>query len=731
MLKQRKIKIRILLIFGVTIIFASSITPLIMMAVDNVRSLGSFAMHVGGQSIKRGSTLLFLEKVKAKASVYSEAFSQAEKYINIFQAQMDLVIEQLQYYAHPDKKNMEYLSSLRRKDPNSIIRSNNKNDVNFWYWGHKTELPGRVKRDLDCFSLYYPFIKKIGLRNKFFFSSWLQLFNDKFIISYYNTSKSLNIPNRIGLESFSNTYNSGNGKWTPLYRDISGCLISSITKSVYDEKNNNIGRVGIDIDIDGLIKDAESYKIIDEKLLSCDVMDKPIKPFSFIMNKDYGIISFPIEYYNTFGFASPGVLLSQEPLKLKLGDSKHEEISGLPDIMKKTKSGYTVLDFDDKGEYVMAFAHIEANDWTLAVVVPLDYLLGAVRETKAEIKVITRDLMFALAIMAVMFFIVAVFLILVVFKEYLMTPINSLTVGIAGVIKSKFKKRLEEEGAPEIVDLSKTFNNMTSELNKYMDGLKKEIEVREKIEIELNTARKIQEALMPSTTKIFENRNFDLHAGVLPASFVAGDFYDYFFVSKNKLAILVGDVSGKGVSSAFYMTIVRSVVRDICQQESADPAVAVTKINKILFQEYKVDMFVSLVLVYYNVDTGTIQYVNAGHPDMLLVKADGKSKGIERNVGLILAFAENTEYKSVSFNLEFNETLILYSDGILEAYNDDLLFFRKHLMEFLKKSYILPVEALCDKVLNEVEKNENQKRDDDFTLLVFRRVHGGIKPTEN
>ena len=732
MLKQKRIKIRLLLILGVTIIFASSITPLIMMAVDNVRSLGGFAIKVGGHSIEKGSALLFLERVKAKASEYSETFTQAEKYASIFQAQMNSVMNMLPYYAYPNKKNIEYLTSLERNTINSIIRSKNKDNVNFWYWGGGKKLSKKAKNNLDCFSLYYPFIKKIGSQNKFFFSTWILYFPDKILLSYYNDHSDIpKMPNRMGLESYLNTYDYEDGKWTPIYRDVTGHTICTFSKFLFDSRKKYIGRIGIDVNIDKLISDVENYKMVKRKGLTDITTKKPIKSFSFILNDDLEIVNFPVEYYNIFGFNANNLSLNQDQSSVKFNESKYTEIVNLAKIMKKTDDGYTVLNFDNNGKYVVTFAHIKANKWTMGVVVPIEYLLEAVRETKAEISIITRDLMFALAIMAVMFFIVAVFLILVVFKEYLMNPIYNLTAGIAGVIKSSFKKRLDEDGAPEIVDLSKTFNKMTAELTMYMNGLKEEIEAREKTETELQTARKIQEALLPSTTKIFENRNFNLFAGVLPATFVSGDFYDYFFVSKNKLAFLIGDVSGQGVSSAFYMTIVRSIVRDTCQQESDDPADAVKKINKLLYQEYKVDMFVSLVLVYYDVLTGDIQYVNAGHPDILLVRSNGACKDIERNEGLILAFAENSEYISSSFKLKFNESLVLYSDGILETYNDDLLYFREDLIKLLNKNYLLSVETLCKEILNKIDVGKNEKRDDDFTLLIFRREHGGIKAAES
>lgn len=731
MFKNRRIKIRYLLIIGITIIFASSIIPLIMISVDSVRGLGEFATNVGGRAIEKGSTLLFLERVKAKSEEYSKAFLLAEKYVDILQVQMNTAYSQLEYYAYPDTDHIDYLKTLKSNNDN-VIEGHSHDGVHFWYWGDNTGIPDDVAKDIDFFSMYFPFITEIGKENKYFSSSWFDFIADKILFAHYSFNPEM--PNRSEFSNYMKNFRYDPDKWTPIYKDISGKVITTISKTVYSKEKKAVGKVGIDINVDNIIQDSmdsvNTELIIKNKSTLLPKDNKSLleeyEPFTFILNENMHVIKFPVKYYKNFGLNLAGMMYGGGIPRYKFGKHKFPQIVKLLDDMKKNSSGYDILEFKDGQDYLVAYSRMSANNWILGVVLPLDYLLDPVKKTKAEIEIITRDLMFALAIMALMFFIIAVFLMLVVFKEYLMNPINNLTKGINDIIKAKFKGCLVIDGAPEITDLAETFNHMTEELNVYMDNLKNEIKDRERVESEMQTARKIQEALLPRITDIFLNRDFDINAKVIPAKTVAGDFYDYFFVTKDRLAFLVGDVSGKGVSSAFYMTLARSIVRDCCQQESIDPAKAVTNINKILFDEYKADMFVSMVLIYYDVNTGEGRYVNAGHPDVVLINEEGVCGDLAREEGLILAFSEDSEYRSVPFKLDYNEILVLYSDGILEPYNDDLGYFRAELIKLLNENYTLSIKEFSKNVISKIKEKDREDREDDFTLLIFRREHGGI-----
>jgi len=133
------------------------------------------------------------------------------------------------------------------------------------------------------------------------------------------------------------------------------------------------------------------------------------------------------------------------------------------------------------------------------------------------------------------------------------SPILKLKDAVEKLGKGNFDTHVKEEGTNETIQLARTFNNLGKDLKDYIAKLEEEISQRKQMESEINVARKIQKPQLPNTTKEFIRNEFSLYADLLPAKNVAGDFYDFFYLNKEKtkLAVLIGDVSGKGVPAAF------------------------------------------------------------------------------------------------------------------------------------------------------------------------------------
>ena len=301
-------------------------------------------------------------------------------------------------------------------------------------------------------------------------------------------------------------------------------------------------------------------------------------------------------------------------------------------------------------------------------------------------------------------------------------PIVKLRDEVKKFSKGKFNSKIEEKGNVEIIDLIKSFNSLGDELDLYMNNLKKEVAEREKLESEIKIAAQIQMSNLPTITSEFIRPEFSLTAKLSPAQFAAGDFYDFFYISKNIIALVIADVSGKGITAAFYMSMVKATLSSISRHETS-PAIAMKKTNHIVSENNMKSMFVTTFLMFYEIDSGKITYANAGHHDTVVfdvkdnkIRTFGQCKNISMGILPHISFAKKTD------KLEIGDTLILYTDGATEAVNSkDEMFGEEKLFEIISDNIEKPVEKLSDCISDSVRKYEEGELFDDLTLLVFRR----------
>jgi len=189
------------------------------------------------------------------------------------------------------------------------------------------------------------------------------------------------------------------------------------------------------------------------------------------------------------------------------------------------------------------------------------------------------------------------------------------------------------------------------------------------LEKELSIARSIQESIIPHQfTPIPEIHSFEILGTTVPAQQVGGDFFDFFKLADNRLGFLIGDVSGKGIPAALFMTMTRAVMRTVAQRYNS-PQDCLKEANRILCMDNDTSMFVTLLYGILNPATGEIQLSNAGHNPPYLLAADRTLSEIARNEGVPLGVDENTPFMEHRIRLNKSDCLILYTDGITEATN--------------------------------------------------------------
>ncbi|WP_176011731.1 SpoIIE family protein phosphatase [Victivallis sp. Marseille-Q1083] len=224
-------------------------------------------------------------------------------------------------------------------------------------------------------------------------------------------------------------------------------------------------------------------------------------------------------------------------------------------------------------------------------------------------------------------------------------------------------------GHDEIATLSRTFQHMQSALTDYLRQLKTTTAAREKIESELQIARTIQKWLLPELQSPYTVKGeFSLFAELFAAKAVGGDLFDFFFLSERKLCFTIGDVSGKGVPAALFMAVVQTLHRGLARPE-LDCGQIMTRINATLAKNNEMMMFVTCFLATLDLESGVLEYCNAGHNRPLLRQADGRTlHWIQELHGPPLAISDHL-YSCSRLIMQPREEIFLYTDGITEAHN--------------------------------------------------------------
>ena len=222
-------------------------------------------------------------------------------------------------------------------------------------------------------------------------------------------------------------------------------------------------------------------------------------------------------------------------------------------------------------------------------------------------------------------------------------------------------------GFREISNLSLSIDTMEKDMVEYIDNLTVITRERERISAELALASSIQEDSVPNEFPAFPDRKeFDIYASMEPAREISGDFYNFFLIDDDHLAMVIGDVSGKGVPASLFMMATNIVLTGRAHMGGL-PEDILTWVNHALYDHNKSDMFVSVWLGILEISTGKLRAVNAGHEFPALKKPDGQFELFRDKHGVILAAWDGVRYKGYEIQLEPGSKLFVYTDGIPEA----------------------------------------------------------------
>ena len=268
---------------------------------------------------------------------------------------------------------------------------------------------------------------------------------------------------------------------------------------------------------------------------------------------------------------------------------------------------------------------------------------------------------------------VALLLYMILVKWMVLNPVEKLSQFTTNIIKSgNFeKKKIELKTRDEIEDLGQSFNFMIEQLEDYIENLTNVTAEKERIGAELNVATHIQSSMLPCIFPAFPDRDeLDIYATMTPAKEVGGDFYDFFMVDERHIAIVMADVSGKGVPAALFMVIGKTLIKDHTQP-GRDLGEVFTEVNNILCESNDNGMFITAFEGVLDLVTGEFRYVNAGHEKPFIYRKNGEYEAYETNAGFVLAGLEDIEYQEQKVNLSIGDKIFQYTDGVTEAVNKD------------------------------------------------------------
>ena len=291
----------------------------------------------------------------------------------------------------------------------------------------------------------------------------------------------------------------------------------------------------------------------------------------------------------------------------------------------------------------------------------------------------------------------------------------------------------------EIGQVSRAFSQMVEAIQKNVTALKASLARQHSIEGELNAAREIQAGMLPMSENGFQGEGFEAAAIMQAAKEVGGDLFDVQHLPDGREAFILGDVSGKGVSAALFMSVTLTLVRTALA-EGLPPAAVMKKVNDQLSLNNPNCMFVTLWIGILDPKTGRLDYANGGHcaPAVIPASPDGELRWLRDVSGPLVGVMDLADFTDLSTELQPGETCVVYTDGVSEAMNEERKLFgeegivkglehlRAEALEAKAQGSGLPTltpQGVVDQLMSSIiEHRGRAEQSDDITMLVFQRT---------
>lgn len=314
-----------------------------------------------------------------------------------------------------------------------------------------------------------------------------------------------------------------------------------------------------------------------------------------------------------------------------------------------------------------------------------------------------------------------------IIKRRVSRPVEDLTEDAKRFANSEdgYKKEnitsLDIHTGDEIEELYHATKFMQENLIEYMENLVHVTAEKERIGAELNVATQIQADMLPRIFPPYpERQEFDIYASMNPAKEVGGDFYDFFLVDDDHLALVIADVSGKGVPAALFMVIAKTLIKNRTMQ-GGSPGEILADVNDQLLEGNEAELFVTVWLTIIEISTGKAVSANAGHEHPAIMRKDGSFEFDKYRHSPAVATMEGIPFRTREFEVHKGDIIFVYTDGLTEATDaDNQLFGEDRVIEALNESKDLPISDILANMSASVERFVGEAPQfDDLTMLAF------------
>ena len=366
------------------------------------------------------------------------------------------------------------------------------------------------------------------------------------------------------------------------------------------------------------------------------------------------------------------------------------------------------------GGVYYAYTPVSSANWKFCVHIPESLVL-------APVKAMERNIVAAIIAFIVILALIILCVVLMVrrFSRNLTAPLIALGKYVQTISSGDLDYRAEIRSNDEIGDLAKSFNGMAASLKEYIENLTAVTAEKERIGAELDVATHIQKSMLPCIFPAFPDRKeFYVYATMNPAKEVGGDFYDFFMVDDTHLAVVMADVSGKGVPAALFMVIGKTLIKD-----HTEPGISLgdvfSDVNNMLCDSNSEGLFITAFEGVLDLVTGEFRYVNAGHEPPYICKQGEGYEAYRIKAGFVLAGMEDLRYREGSLQLSAGDRIFLYTDGVTEATDaENQLYGSERLHRVLNDHLDANPEALLAAVKADVDHFVGDAPQfDDITML--------------
>lgn len=518
------------------------------------------------------------------------------------------------------------------------------------------------------------------------------------------TPRTLNPNQRVW---FTGAKNTDGIYWSDPYEDAAGHgLVVTASQAVQTKFGTWV--IGSDVTVD----------VINEVFLNLTLGDNG---YAVLMDSQGNIISRP-------GMSAGNISWDKPFVQENVFTGNDTGLMAVGRNMTAGKTGIEKIRINGRDTYV-AYAPVTSRNWSFAVSMPVDVITAPVDKTREKINASTRDAGLRISgqtdrflwIFACLFLLLLIVVVLLAawLSRIITRPVESLKEGTLALGHGDLDFRLDIRTGDEFEDLAGAFNHMAADLRQKIEDLRRTTAEKERYTREMEIAKEIQQNFLPASAP--EIPEAEICAITIPAMEIGGDLYDFIPVAGDRWAFVIADVSGKGVSAALFMALSRTLIHATGGTE-ADPSAAIRKANRLIYEDGRSSMFITVFYGLLDPGRMTFSYVNAGHNPPLLLRGDPLVPQVLEGRGIALGVVPVVDIPATTIPLMHGDLIIMYTDGVTEAFNEgDACFGEDRLISSIARNRSRPVQEIMTALLGDIRQFcGNAPQSDDITLIVIR-----------